>query len=296
MSKRRRRKSQNSGKAILILMAVTAIALIAVFAWNKVGPAIDPHAGQVQVYDGFDWVWMTPYSNVPVNDLAEKDFAMLDSIPTYSGIKYSVSRGIDVSEHQQTIDWRSVAASGIDYAYLRAGRRGYTEGGLFDDSRFVENARGCAEAGIPIGVYFFSQAITVGEAIEEANYVVNLIRGNGVTTNLPVVFDWEKIPDEPARTDGLGMDALTDCAIAFCETVKSYGYEACVYFNRNVGYYGFDLSRLTEYTWWFSLPEFAYPSFYYAVDMWQYSFTAVIPGISTPVDVNLWFKPILEQN
>ena len=191
------------------------------------------------------------------------------------------------SEHQLDIDWKQVAASGVDYAYIRVGWRGYTEGGLFEDAYFERNIQGALDAGLHVGVYMFSQAVTVQEAIEEADFVLERIGKYNVT--LPVVFDWEKIEAAEARSHGLTMELRTDCARAFCETVKSAGYVPCVYFNRNLGYYGYDLTRLTDYEFWFSLPESGFPNFYYACDMWQYSFTETVPGIAEPTDMNLWF-------
>ncbi len=248
----------------------------------------DPHAGQVYLYDGFDWIWMTPLEGVPVNELTAEQFA--DSGPVrYLGSDYEVLRGVDVSEHQWEIDWTQVAASGVDYAYIRLGRRGYTEGGLFEDPWFRRNMQGANAAGLKTGVYFFSQAITVAEAIEEAEFVIERILQYKIS--IPVVYDWEKVPDENARTAELSLQARTDCAVAFCETIRRAGYTPCVYFNRNLGYYGYDLTRLTDYMFWFSLPESPFPNFYYACDMWQYSFTETVPGIQGSTDMNLWFIP-----
>lgn len=250
---------------------------------------VDPHAGQVYIYDGFDWIWMTPLEGVPVNELTEDKFSVVNGQISYIGDEYEVLRGIDVSEHQHDIDWSQVAASGVDYAYVRVGRRGYTEGGLFEDPYFRENIQGVINNGMKAGVYMFSQAITVQEAIEEARFVLERIQGYNIS--MPIVFDWEKIEDPEARTAELSMGTRTDCAVAFCETIKNAGYIPCVYFNRNLGYYGYDLTRLTGYDFWFSLPESPFPNFYYASDMWQYSFTETVPGIKYETDMNLWFIP-----
>ncbi len=252
-------------------------------------PEPDPHAGQVYLYDGFDWVWMTPLEGVPVNELTEEKFSAASGQIEFIGEGYDVQRGIDVSEHQMYIDWNTVARSGIDYAYIRLGWRGYTEGGLFQDEYFESNIKSALNSGLQVGVYMFSQAINVQEAIEEANFVLERIAGYNVT--MPVVFDWEKVEDPSARTAELSVATRTDCAVAFCETIKNAGYTPCVYFNRNIGYYGFDLTRLTDYEFWFSLPEQGFPNFYYACDMWQYSFSETVPGIDGPTDMNLRFIP-----
>ena len=282
-------RTARRNKTALILVTVILAALVAALViglLSKKEPE-DPHKGQVYIYDGFDWIWMTPLEGVPANELTEESFSSNDGRIEYTGTDYDVLRGVDVSEHQLDIDWEQVAASGVDYAYIRVGWRGYTEGGLFEDAYFERNIQGALDAGLHVGVYMFSQAVTVQEAIEEADFVLERIWKYNVT--LPVVFDWEKIEAAEARSHGLTMELRTDCARAFCETVKSAGYVPCVYFNRNLGYYGYDLTRLTDYEFWFSLPESGFPNFYYACDMWQYSFTETVPGIAEPTDMNLWF-------
>jgi len=253
-------------------------------------PEVDPHEGQVYLYDGFDWVWMTPLEGVEANTLTAEDFYLNGTTPVYTGNKFDVLRGLDISEHQLEIDWAQVAQADIDYVFIRLGRRGYSEGGLFEDSYFRQNIAGAQRNGIPVGVYFFSQAVTVQEAFEEANFVIEHL--SGYNLEMPVVFDWEKIEGvENARTNGLDPAILTDCAVAFCETVKNAGFTPAVYFNRKIGYYGVDLSRLTDYLFWFALPESVFPNFYYAVDIWQYSFTETVPGIPGVNDMNLMFIP-----
>lgn len=279
-------------RLILIAIAVLVLAAAVVIVALPLRPEpVDPHEGQVYIYDGFDWIWMTPLPGVEANSLTAEDFSDRSGCPTYTGSDYQVLRGIDVSEHQHEIDWAQVAASGVDYAYVRLGYRGYTEGGLFEDPYFRANVEGALANGLQVSVYFFSQAISVQEAIEEAEYVLARIRDYNIT--LPVVYDWEKINGETAaRTDNLDFSILNDCAVAFCDTVKNAGYEPAIYFNRHLGYYGYDLSRMTDYDFWFALPESSFPNFYYAVDMWQYSFTEQVPGIAEPTDMNLMFIPL----
>ena len=279
-------------RLILIAIAVLVLAAAVVIVALSLRPEpVDPHEGQVYIYDGFDWVWMTPLPGVEADSLTAEDFSDGSGCPTYTGSDYQVLRGIDVSEHQHEIDWAQVAASGVDYAYVRLGYRGYTEGGLFEDPYFRANVEGALANGLQVSVYFFSQAISVQEAIEEAEYVLARIRDYNIT--LPVVYDWEKINGETAaRTDNLDFSILNDCAVAFCDTVKNAGYEPAIYFNRHLGYYGYDLSRMTDYDFWFALPESSFPNFYYAVDMWQYSFTEQVPGIAEPTDMNLMFIPL----
>ena len=296
MRSRRSRKKRSFVLGMLILAVLAAVVIgVTIGMINLITelkepePTPDPHAGQVYLYDGFDWIWMTPLEGVPVNELTEEKFSSASGKPTYIADGYDVLRGIDVSDHQKYINWTDVAASGIDFAFIRVGWRGYTEGGLYQDDYFEYNIKNAISAGLDVGVYLFSQAVTVQEAIEEANFVLERISSYNIT--LPVVFDWEKVEDPNARTAELSMSTRTDCAVAFCQTVKNAGYTPCVYFNRNIGYYGYDLTRLTDYEFWFSLPEQGFPNFYYACDIWQYSFTETVPGIEVPTDMNLMFIP-----
>lgn len=278
-------------KKLIVFLVVFSTVLCACGAEE----IIDPHAGQVYLYDGFDWIWYTPLDGVEVNSLSKDDFNYI-SEPVYIGNEFSVKKGIDVSEWQYDIEWDKVAAQNLDFIYVRCGRRGYTEGGLFEDANFKVNIEGAKKSANEVGVYFYSQAITVGEAIEEANYVLELIKGYKI--DLPIAFDWEKIDDPTARTNNLDIDTLTSCAVAFCETIKQAGYEPIVYYNRTFGYYRYDLTRLKDYKVWFALPctppDVTFPSFYYHIDIWQYSQTARIAGINADVDLNYFFTPINE--
>lgn len=266
--------------------ALLIIALIGIIRL-AIPEKVDEHAGQVYIHDGFDMVWITPWENVPVNTLTQSDFQTVDGSPVYTGDAFDVQTGIDISEHQWEVDWPT-AAQYIDFAVIRVGYRGYTEGGLFLDPWFDTNIAGANAAGVSAGVYFFSQATNVSEAIEEAEFVIDRLRGYRIT--LPVFFDWEKIEGGGARTDELSAQTIADCAVAFCRTVENAGYTAGIYFNRHLGYYGIDLSRLTNYSFWASVPG-SFPDFYYGCEFWQYSFTGSVPGVTGEADMNMRFIP-----
>ncbi|MCR5090658.1 MAG: glycoside hydrolase family 25 protein [Oscillospiraceae bacterium] len=269
-----------------LIGAVLIVVLIALIRM-MLPEHIDEHAGQVYINDGFDMVWMTPYEGVPVSELNTSDFQTVNSLPIYMGSDYDTRIGIDTSEHQWEVNW-DAAATMIDFAIIRLGYRGYTEGGLFLDPWFDTNLSGAINAGLETGVYFFSQATNVSEAIEEAEFVLDHLAGYRIT--LPVFFDWEKIDGGGARTDEISQQTMTDCALAFCRTIRNAGYDAGVYFNRTLGYYGFDLSRLIGNSFWVSVPG-NYPDFYYACDYWQFTFTASIPGVSGAADLSMRFIP-----
>ena len=196
--------------------------------------------------------------------------------------------GIDVSTHQKLIDWEQVAAAGVDFAIVRIGYRGSSRGELYEDETFRENLRGAKEAGLLVGGYFFSQAITVQEAWDEAVYVCELL--DGTALDLPVFYDWEQV-SEDSRTGDIREIPMTQCAQAFCERIEQDGYEAGVYFNQTYGNHYLDLEHLQDYTLW--LAEYnEIPSYRYHFDLVQYTDSGSIPGIETDVDLDLW---ILEQ-
>lgn len=219
--------------------------------------------------------------NVPVNELDASAFRTDEN----GWLRYrDAPMGIDVSTHQKEIDWEQVAEAGVEFAMIRAGRRGYTEGGLYEDEFFRRNIEGATAAGLDVGVYFFSQAVDVAEAREEAAYLLELIEGCAVT--YPVVFDWEPITNDDARTDGLGGAELTACARAFCKDVAAAGYTPAVYFNVEQGYLRYRLDQLTDYVFWLAEYHDA-PSFYYGFDLWQYTSSGSVAGIEGSVDLDL---------
>lgn len=235
-------------------------------------------------------MWISVLPDVPKSEIEQYSFR-----ETENGYKYYVDEngekasliGIDVSYYQGDIDWERVKASGVEYAMLRIGLRGYETGEMRVDTKFHEYIEGANNAGIPVGVYFFSQAISEAEAIEEARFVLDQIRGHQV--DFPIVFDWETIGEDTARTNSVTSDMLTKCTIAFCEEIKNAGYTPMYYTNRSIGYRKLDLSQLTDYDLW--IADFnEFPSFYYRYTMWQYTYTGRVDGIDTDVDLNVCFK------
>lgn len=191
--------------------------------------------------------------------------------------------GIDVSVYQGIIDWQAVRNAGVEFAVIRAGYRGSTVGDLYEDEQFSYNLEEARKAGIHVGVYFFSQALTPEEAVEEAEFVCGLLGDK--KPDLPVYFDWEF---NGGRIPSAYDVPLTDCASAFCREVEARGYEAGIYFNQDFGYHHFRLRELQDYHLW--LAEYGeIPSFKYHFDCLQYSDSGTVPGIETPVDLDLLF-------
>ncbi len=223
---------------------------------------------------------------LPRNTYESDGFYETDGIRFYEADGVTGIAGIDVSAFQPTIDWQQVSGAGIEFAMIRLGYRGYSTGKLDLDDCFLTHMDGALEAGLDVGVYFFSQALTPEEAVEEAEYVITWLEGYDVT--YPVVFDWEEV-EGPARTDNMNMLNLTSCAEAFCKTIEEAGYEAAVYFNQAYGYEQLNLVSIRDYAFW--LAEYApTPTFAYDFTMWQYTNEGAVPGIEGPVDLNIYFR------
>ena len=194
--------------------------------------------------------------------------------------------GIDVSSYQGEVDWEQVKKAGIEFAMIRLAYRGYETGKIVDDKYAQRNLVGAFEAGLEIGVYFFSQAITVEEAIEEAEYVLEKLDGYEIT--MPVVFDWEHVNDEDARSNNIDKRTLTDCAKAFLDTINEAGYKGMLYFNTSQSRNLFHLDELDAYPFWLALYSNRM-TFPYKVEMWQYTCTGKVPGINGDCDINVYF-------
>lgn len=276
-----------------ILMLIMGLLLIGLLGGCDTPEATpDPHAGMIEVRDGMGGtMWVPDQESVAVNSYHGRDFTTDGNYVNYIGEGVKAIQGIDVSYYQGEIDWAAVRRAGISFAILRAGYRGWGEDGtLKADERFAQNLAGAKAAGLEVGVYFFSQAVTPEEAAQEAEYALSLI--DGAELELPVYFDWEHISmEQEARTNAVALDTLTDLCLAFIEPIRSAGYQPGLYFYRSLGYFAYDFSRLEGVDFWLAAVG-EEPAFYYAFDMWQYSYTATVPGISAAVDLDLRFMPV----
>ena len=254
------------------------------------------------------------YAGVERNRFSQGDFMWDPDRPDrliYTGDDYRTRFGIDVSAYQnrasqnQTIDWEAVAndganntidweaakADGVEFAMVRIGLRGYGSGSIMEDAFYAQNIDGAMAAGIETGVYFFAQAITVEEAIEEADFVISLLEGHEIDG--PVAYDWE-MHDSTYRVYGTTPEMATACAVAFCERIEEAGYDAMVYAGQYVSYIKYDQGALEPYLSWYpeyksESSELLYPTLYYHMDYWQYSSKCSVAGIGGNVDVNLQF-------
>lgn len=218
------------------------------------------------------------------NTLTPMDFGYVDGYLTC--LTQESVLGVDVSSYQKEVDWQQVKDAGFEFAMLRAGFRGYGTNGLMKEDSFAQtNYQNAKAAGLKVGAYFFSQAITVAEAIEEAQFLLEIVKDWEL--DMPLVFDWECLADN-YRTVGVNARQLTDFAKAFCETVKGAGHRVMVYFNPNQSRKDMYLSELTDYGFWLAMYS-DNMNYAYNVNMWQYTRSGSVPGIRGKADINLYF-------
>lgn len=232
--------------------------------------------------------------------LYDGDFYWNNGRLTYIGGDFDTRFGIDVSAYQnrasgesKTIDWDAVRDDGVEFVMVRVGLRGTSTGELHADEYYAQNIDGAMAAGLETGVYFFAQAITVEEAIEEADFVIELLKDHEIDG--PVAYDWE-MHDSSYRVYGTPPEMATACAIAFCERIKEAGYTPMIYAGQYVSYIKYDQGAIAPYLSWY--PEYKsesseklYPTFYYQMDYWQFSSNCYVNGIGGRVDGNLQFIP-----
>ena len=240
-------------------------------------------------YDEEQYVFAPVLDEVKKHDLLPENFVENDKGEMQyveNGVVTS-HKGIDVSKYQGDIDWKAVKEDGVEYAFVRLGLRGYESGKLVLDEYFDKNMRGANEADVAAGVYFFTQAVTVEEAKEEAAYVLENISEYDVTC--PIVFDVEMIVGANGRANNLTKEERTDIAIAFCEVIRQAGYTPMIYGNVKCFTKMLDLARLEDYEKWYAFYD-NYMYIPYEVSCWQYTEKGTVKGIKNKVDLNISYK------
>ena len=209
-----------------------------------------------------------------------------NGFPSYEDDTYTSVIGIDVSSHQKSIDWAAVKNSGVKFAMIQVGYRGYETGALMDDAYFEENMQGAIENGIDVGVYFFSQAVSVEEARAEADFVLERVKKYNL--QLPIVFDLEEVSNATDRIENTTAQERTQAAVTFMNHIKNAGYQAMVYSSSQLFETVFEMNYLHDFDFWVADYSYA-PNFSYHFSMWQYTDAGSIEGISTNVDMNIMF-------
>lgn len=284
--KKRKKKKKRAIKplpVILILLLLLMLGLLGLF-WIMTG---ETPAEETVSTSEVTVPAISAAPTLPPSNLIAECFGTENGYKTYETDIFSAYLGLDVSSHQGWIDWEAVGESDVDYVILRAGYRGYGSGSVHPDEYFEYNITSATEAGLGVGIYFFSQALTPEEAADEARTVLDMIEGYHV--NYPIFFDWEPIGDDEARTATISATEVTACAKSFCQVIEEAGYTAGIYFNLSMASNYYHLYDLKDYEFW--LAEYAdIPSFPFYINMWQYTSEGTVPGIGTNVDLNLCFK------
>lgn len=215
--------------------------------------------------------------------LSDADKTEIKQFQTAGGNK---KVGIDVSKWNGEIDWDKVKNAGVEFAIIRAGYRGSVTGSLVEDPYFHTNMKGAAASGIPVGVYFFTQAVNEVEAVEEASAVLRLVEEYQLT--YPIYIDSEGAGGD-GRADGLDAEARTLVCEAFCRTISNAGYQAGVYASRSWLNHNLYTDRLQQYQTW--LAEYrSVPLYQGYYQMWQYTSKGKIDGIKGNVDINIRYE------
>ncbi len=260
---------------ILSVVAVAIIAVLLIFGVRMFGDLLSSPGGEG--YESpYDWSKL---------DRTDGRFAYVENGQVKSRL------GVDVSEQDYDIEWNAVAADGVDFAMIRLGYRGATEGGVYLDEYYETNLAGARSAGLDCGVYFFSQAITTEEAVEEANFVLEHL--NGASLEYPIAFDSETVSGVGgSRTAGLTAEELTNISDAFCDRIEQAGYSTLVYGN---GYdlRSYDADVMTGRGIWWAEYGVDYPSHYLDIVIWQYTSTGAVAGIPGAADLNIDLSGVL---
>lgn len=260
-------------KALIIVAAIAIISLI-VFLIYKAYLFDNKYSG------------LGSSKEIPLNDFnLSKLKNDKNGYMCYEDDRYKSRLLIDVSSHNGDINWEKVKEAGIKGAMIRVGYRGYGDATIVEDECFQKNIAGAKDAGLKVGVYFFSQATTPEEAIEEAEYVTKKIWGRGVT--LPVAFDMEPFMGNE-RFINHDIKSKTEMADAFLRVINKFGYEPILYGNPTWLTNDVDISKLTEYPVWLAHYTFS-TEWPYKFRMWQFTSNGRVDGINGNVDINLIF-------
>ena len=238
-----------------------------------------------------EWVTISQY--LPKSDYDYTNLICKDNRMEYyvDGTKVSYV-GVDISKYQDYIDFNKVKKDGIDYVMIRLGARGYGTGQIIADEYFFDNIKRAKDAGLDVGVYFSSQAITVEEAQEEAQLVIDSV--GEYHLEYPVAFDMGFVDNDTARIEALSKSEKTEIALAFLQKITESGFTGCIFGDKEWLIKEVDLSKLTEYDFWLK-QEGDLPDYPYKFSMWQYSRKGSVNGISGFASLNISFVDFAEK-
>ncbi len=284
---RRKRRYRRRRKSIESKLSVSIVALIAMLT---VSVLIYANVNRDIAYE------YTPTLEVEMEEETQSyngynmgNVYFENGIAHYEDEQYTSRFGVDVSSHNSYVDWQSLKDAGVTFAMIRVGYRGYDLGGITEDAYFEQNINGALNAGIDVGVYFFSQAINEEEAAEEAKFVIEKIHPYSIT--MPVVYDLETYsPETNARANNLSREQRTSDAVVFLENIKNAGYTPMMYASTNTYADLFVTEYLTEYPFW--VAEYnSVCNYPYTYRMWQYADYSTVYGLPSNIDLNIELIP-----
>lgn len=249
-------------------------------------PSSDGQHTEIVYADGTsEWVSINPY--LERNTYNYANLVYQSPLMKYYENNVRVSyAGAEITKEHEYVDYHELASAGIDFVMLRLGQRGYESGEITLDESFYENCRRATDAGLDVGVYFFSQAITKEEAVEEAEFVIASLSQNEIS--YPVVFYMEPVEGQIARADDLNQMQRTNIAIAFMDKIREAGYFPMLYGNKEWLIQKYSFGSLIGYDIWLS-QEGDIPDFPYSFQMWRYTEHGTIQGVAGDVSLNICF-------
>lgn len=249
-------------------------------------PSKDGKHVQIEKPDGTtEWLEINPKwkkNTYDFTNLVSKN----DLLHYYSDGKQVSYLGVDLSKYQKEVDFAAIQREGIDFCMLRVGARGYESGILQEDENYQEFMKKAAEVNMPVGLYFFSQAVSVTEAIEEADFVISRIGDYKIS--YPIAFDMEFIENDASRVETLTKTERTNIALAFLNRIENAGFTGMLYGDKEWLLTRVDLSKFDKYDIWLAEEE-NIPDYPYTYSMWQYTRQGEIFGIDGYVDLNISF-------
>lgn len=248
----------------------------------------DADVGNIWIKDLYEGSIQIPSYDIPLNKYDANKF----SSDEQGVMKYEDSKlGVIVNGNTSNdVDWGKVKSSGVSFVMLRVGLRDYITGEVYIDQTFKENLDSAVAAGLDIGVYFYSHAVTEDEVLQEAQAVLEQIKN--VQIKYPICIKWAHGKDvdmTQLRTANTSTEEISKMAELFCRTIKAQGYEAGFYTEKTYGYEVFDLTAFTDYNIWYSEYR-TVPSFYYDFQIWEYTSEATVPGIDGTVKMCIALK------
>ncbi len=257
-------------------------------------PATDGKHTLITNRDGTqEWVLISPYLTKNTFDFTKmEDKAGLKRYME-NGRKTSFV-GVDISKHTGKVSFNRIKAAGVDYVMIRLGSRGYSTGQITLDENFKENIEGAIEAELDVGVYFYSQAVSQDEAIQEANFVVQNLEPYRAHVKYPVAFNMGFVSNDKSRIEGLSREDKTTVTTSFMEGIKAAGYVPMIYGDKEWLIKEIDMTKLQDYDVWLSQEE-EIPDYPYRYSMWQYNTDGVVNGIDGGADLNICFVSYSER-